>query len=457
MILIIDDDKTIRLSLGLLLKRAGYEVDNASNPQEALEKVRLTAYDLILMDMNYSIDTSGEEGIALLRKVRIFLPDTPVILITAWGSIELAVEGMRHGAFDFITKPWNNQLLLQRVATALSLREKKPGNAASEADKNQSDGLEKHFDRAGIIGKDKAITELLSTVERIAPTDAPVLILGENGTGKEMIANAIHLNSRRCRAPFVMVNLGGISQSLFESEMFGHVKGAYTGALTDRKGRFEMADKGTIFLDEIGDLDMSCQVKLLRVLQQHTFERLGDSRSKKVDIRVICATNVDLTAMVADRTFREDLYYRINLITLHVPPLRDRRDDIPLLVRHFAMNTAERLGLSMPEIPGETMEFLTRLPYPGNIRQLKNMVERGVLMGDGRLDRSLFADESEGEIAPGSEEQTVMSSGTLEDIERKAIAEALEKSGGNLTSAARYLGITRQTLYRRMDKYGFKR
>ncbi|MBD5279480.1 MAG: sigma-54-dependent Fis family transcriptional regulator [Bacteroides sp.] len=445
MILIVDDDKTIRLSLGLLLKRAGYEVDNASDPEEALSKVRHTDYDLILMDMNYSLSTTGEEGIELLRKVKIFLPDTPVILITAWGSIELAVEGMRHGAFDFITKPWNNRLLLQRVATALSLRETP-----------KREEVEKPvFNRAGIIGRDKALTDLLATVERIAPTDAPVLILGENGTGKEMIANAIHLNSRRKENPFVMVNLGGISQSLFESEMFGHVKGAFTGAVAARKGRFEMADKGTIFLDEIGDLDMSCQVKLLRVLQQHTFEALGDSRPKRVDIRAVCATNADLPAMVSERTFREDLYYRINLITLRLPPLRERRDDIPLLVNHFVKDTAAKMGIAIPEIPGETMEYLTRLPYPGNIRQLKNMVERAVLIGDGKLDRSLFGETPNTGV--DSSVRSIPSNPTLDEVERNAIAVALERSGGNLTSAARYLGITRQTLYRRMDKYGFKR
>ncbi len=448
MILIVDDDKTIRLSLGLLLKRAGYEVDNASTPDEALAKVRQTTFDLILMDMNYSRNTTGEEGIELLRKVKIFQPETPVILITAWGSIELAVEGMRRGAFDFITKPWNNQLLLQRVKTALSLKERE------DAPVDMTSSEPKPFDRAGIIGKDKALMDLLATVERIAPTDAPVLILGENGTGKEMIANAIHINSRRNEEPFVMVNLGGVPQSLFESEMFGYVKGAFTGAVTSRKGRFEMADKGTIFLDEIGDLDMSCQVKLLRVLQQHTFEPLGDSRPKKVDIRAVCATNADLPTMVAERTFREDLYYRINLITLRLPPLRERRDDIPLLVRHFAKETARSMGMSVPEIPGETMELLTRLPYPGNIRQLKNMIERAVLISDGTLGRNLFSSEAEG--IDLSAPAPIASAPKLDDVERNAIAEALEKSGGNLTSTARYLGITRQTLYRRMEKYGFK-
>lgn len=439
MILIIDDDSAIRLSLGLLLKRAGYEVDYAENPDEALAKIRATEYDLMLMDMNYTRSTTGEEGIELLMKTRIFQPETPVILITAWGSIELAVKGMKAGAYDFITKPWNNLVLLQRVKTALSLNSKE-------------DQTPESFNRGGIIGNNKSLLELLSTVERIAPTDAPVLILGENGTGKEMIANAIHINSKRRSAPFVMVNLGGISQSLFESEMFGHAKGAFTGAVAARKGRFEMADKGTIFLDEIGDLDMSCQVKLLRVLQQHTFEPLGDSRPKKVDIRVVCATNADLSSMVSQRTFREDLFYRINLITLRLPALRERRDDIPLLVRHFISEVAQRSGTDIPEISSEAMEFLSRLPYPGNIRQLKNMVERAVLIGGDRLEKETFY-SMEGINADSVD---LKPAGTLDDMEKLAIEEALAKSEGNLTQASRILGITRQTLYRRMEKYGMR-
>ncbi len=439
MILIIDDDSAVRLSLGLLLKRAGYVVDYAENPDEALAKIRAVEYDLILMDMNYTRSTTGEEGIELLMKTRIFQPETPVILITAWGSIELAVKGMKAGAYDFISKPWNNHVLLQRVKTALSLNSKEDQTPTS-------------FNRGGIIGNNKSLIELLSTVERIAPTDAPVLILGENGTGKEMIANAIHINSRRKSAPFVMVNLGGVSQSLFESEMFGHAKGAFTGAVNARKGRFEVADKGTIFLDEIGDLDMSCQVKLLRVLQQHTFEPLGESRPKKVDIRVVSATNADLDAMVAARTFREDLFYRINLITLRLPALRERRDDIPLLVRHFISEAVRPLGLDMPEISSDAMEFLTRLPYPGNIRQLKNMVERAVLIGGPRLEKDVFS-SADGSIAEPSASKPA---GTLDDMEKGAIEDALEKAEGNLTHASRILGITRQTLYRRMEKYGIR-
>lgn len=440
MILIIDDDETIRLSLGLLLKKAGYDCETASNPEEALQKVRFGQYDLILMDMNYSRSTTGEEGIELLRKTKIFQPETPIILMTAWGSIDLAVEGMKAGAYDFITKPWHNIVLLQRIETALKL------NSSTQEDFNSN------FDRGGIIGNNPVLKDLLATVEKIAPTDAPVLILGENGTGKELIANAIHNNSKRKKNPFVMVNLGGISQSLFESEMFGHVKGAFTGAVASRKGRFELADSGSIFLDEIGDLDLNSQVKLLRVLQEHKFEPLGQSVPKKVDIRVISATNADIPRMVNDKNFREDLFYRINLITLRLPPLRERRDDIPLLIRHFIKRSASSNRLEIPEITSEAIEFLCRLPYPGNIRELKNILERAVLTAGKKLEKKDFEYLDDGQVNGINDLQQF----NLEDIERKALKEAMEKSGGNFTQAARILGVTRQTLYRKLEKHGMK-
>lgn len=445
MILIVDDDKAIRQSLALVLKRKGYETALAGNPDEALGMLRKHKFRLVIMDMNYSLSTTGEEGIHLLRQTKIFQPDTPVILITAWGSIELAVEGMRFGAFDFITKPWNNHLLLQRIETALSL-----SSPATDSDRNPAD-----FDRCGFIGENPRVKELLKTVERIAPTDAPVLVLGENGTGKELIANAIHKNSRRKNAPFVMVNLGGISTSLFESEMFGHSKGAYTGAVSERKGRFELADKGTIFLDEIGDLTQDCQVKLLRVLQQHTFERLGESRTRKTDIRAICATNADLPAMVRGHTFREDLFYRINLITLRIPPLRERRDDIPLLARNFMESASRSHGIRCPEISHEALGYLSRLPYPGNVRQLKNMVERAVLMcAGGILEKCDFEADGNIQDVSATDLKGSLEGATLEDLEAAAIAEAVRKYDGNLSRVAAALGITRQSLYRKIEKHG---
>lgn len=445
MILIVDDDKAIRQSLALVLKRKGYETALAGNPDEALGMLRKHKFRLVIMDMNYSLSTTGEEGIHLLRQTKIFQPDTPVILITAWGSIELAVEGMRFGAFDFITKPWNNHLLLQRIETALSL-----SSPATDSDRNPAD-----FDRCGFIGENPRVKELLKTVERIAPTDAPVLVLGENGTGKELIANAIHKNSRRKNAPFVMVNLGGISTSLFESEMFGHSKGAYTGAVSERKGRFELADKGTIFLDEIGDLTQDCQVKLLRVLQQHTFERLGESRTRKTDIRAICATNADLPAMVREHTFREDLFYRINLITLRIPPLRERRDDIPLLTRSFMESASRSHGIRCPEISHEALGYLSRLPYPGNVRQLRNMVERAVLMcAGGILEKCDFEADGNIQDVSATDLKGSLEGATLEDLEAAAIAEAVRKYDGNLSRVAAALGITCQSLYRKIEKHG---
>ena len=445
MILIVDDDKAIRQSLALVLKRKGYETALAGNPDEALGMLRKHKFRLVIMDMNYSLSTTGEEGIHLLRQTKIFQPDTPVILITAWGSIELAVEGMRFGAFDFITKPWNNHLLLQRIETSLSL-----SSPATDSDRNPAD-----FDRCGFIGENPRVKELLKTVERIAPTDAPVLVLGENGTGKELIANAIHKNSRRKNAPFVMVNLGGISTSLFESEMFGHSKGAYTGAVSERKGRFELADKGTIFLDEIGDLTQDCQVKLLRVLQQHTFERLGESRTRKTDIRAICATNADLPAMVREHTFREDLFYRINLITLRIPPLRERRDDIPLLARNFMESASRSHGIRCPEISPEALGYLSRLPYPGNVRQLRNMVERAVLMcAGGILEKCDFEADGNIQDVSATDLKGSLEGATLEDLEAAAIAEAVRKYDGNLSRVAAALGITRQSLYRKIEKHG---
>lgn len=444
MILIVDDDKVIRLSLSMLLKRAGYETLTASDAAEALEAVRRHPFRLIVMDMNYSRNTSGEEGLELLRKVKIFQPEVPVILITAWGSIPLAVEGMKAGAFDFITKPWNNYFLLQRIETALKLSE-----APLPSDERDADD----FDRAGIIGESEGLMRVLDTVKRVAKTDAPILVTGETGTGKELIARAVHVNSRRCGGPLVTVNLGGISQSLFESEMFGHAKGAFTGATGSRKGRFELADTGTIFLDEIGDLDMSCQVKLLRVLQQHTFEALGDSTPRKTDIRVVCATNADLPAMVAQRRFREDLLYRINLITLHLPPLRERREDIPLLVRHFASMSGRRDA----EFSSDAMTLLTRLPYYGNIRELKNIVERTILVSANDIITAADVERNLPQITvPDTVQTTPMTGMTLEDMERAAIQQALVATGGNLTQMASKLGITRQSLYRRMEKYGIK-
>lgn len=447
MILIIDDDSAIRSSLSFMLKRAKYEVQAVPGPKEAMEVVHTVTPQLILMDMNFSLSTDGAEGLVLLKQVKLFCPDVPVILMTAWGSIPLAVQGMRAGAFDFITKPWNNAALMQRIETALELTSKEDSAGFSTRE-------EENFDRSHIIGKSKALEEVLSTVKRVSRTGASVLITGESGTGKELIAEVIHLNSPRRNQPFVKVNLGGISQTLFESEMFGHKKGAFTDAVTDRKGRFELADKGTIFLDEIGELDLSCQVKLLRVLQEQTFEPLGESRPRKVDVRVVCATNANLEQMVREHTFREDLFYRINLITVHLPALRERREDIPLLAAHFVESRCQADGLPLATLSDDALEFLSRLPYPGNIRELKNLVERTLLVcGKDCLTAADF--QSQYHPTTGALESSATLKGlTLEELEKQTILQALEAHGNNLTQVALSLGISRAALYRRLEKYG---
>ena len=445
MILIIDDDGAIRTSLTFKLNRIGYDAQAVATPKEAMAVVRSVAPELILMDMNFSLTTSGDEGITLLKQVKIFRPEVPVILMTAWGSIDLAVKGMQAGAFDFITKPWNNAALLMRIETALELNKKRELEAESATDE---DG----FNRSLIVGKSEAMKNILATIKRIAKTNASVLVTGESGTGKELIAETIHRNSPRAKKSFVKVNLGGISQSLFESEMFGHKKGSFTGASSDRVGRFELADKGTIFLDEIGDLDLSCQVKLLRVLQEQTFEVLGDSRPRKVDIRVVSATNADLREMVADRTFREDLFYRINLITVHLPALRERREDIPLLAQHFADKLCKENNMPRVDFTKEAMEYLQSLPYPGNIRELKNLLERTLLVsGKETLDAEDFKKQN---VQPADALTSKnMGSLTLDEIERQRIVQALEQYGGNISQVAAALGLSRPALYRRIEKH----
>ena len=450
MILIVDDDAVVRSSLTFLLKRAGFEPEAVPGPQEALEIVRQTTPELILMDMNFTLTTTGEEGIRLLKQVKIFQPDVPVILMTAWGSISLAVQGMQAGAFDFVTKPWNNLVLLKSIRTALELSEQKK-EANSPLNRTEADS-KFHFSK--IIGQSASLMEVLGTVSRIAPTNASVLVTGESGTGKELIAEAIHANSPRVKEAFVKVNLGGLSQSLFESEMFGHKKGAFTDAYIDRTGRFEMANKGTIFLDEIGELELSCQVKLLRVLQDQTFEVLGDSRPRKVDIRVVSATNRNLREMVDARTFREDLFYRINLITIHLPALRERKEDIPLLARHFADKQAEVNGLPNVRFSAEALAFLQRLPFPGNIRELKNLVERTILVSGKQV---LDVADFEGQCTSGPTRKMQaapsLSGMTLDELEKQTILQALDTHNGNLSHVANALGISRAALYRRLEKY----
>jgi two-component system, NtrC family, response regulator len=448
MILIIDDDIAVRTSLLLLLEQQGFATAAADSPAVAVAILKQQAPSLIILDLNFSIDTSGDEGMLMLQQIRKMHPEVPVILITGWATIELAVKGMKLGANDFINKPWSNDHLLQSVNTLLNLQEKKSEHLSRKK-------LDSLYNFQHIIGEDPAMLDILETIGRVAATDASVLITGESGTGKELIAESVHQNSLRSNKPFVKVNLGGISTTLFDSEMFGHVRGAFTDARFDRTGRFELANKGTIFLDEIGDLDPGSQVKLLRVLQDRTYEVLGSSRTKTVDVRVVCATNRLLAEMVSKGSFREDLLYRINLITIHLPALRERPGDIPLLVNFFVNNLREIYNRPSLQISREAMRWLQQLPLPGNIRQLKNLVERSVLVS--KKDYLDVEDlQSQLETSPrqkGSIELPEVGSITLEDLEIKMIRKAMEFHKGRITRVAKALGITRSALYRRLEKY----
>jgi len=472
MILVVDDDKTIRLSLKLILERNEYEVALAEGPKEAMQIVRNTpAVELVLMDMNYTRATDGEEGLTLLKQVKVFRPDVPCILMTAWGTIELAVQGMRAGAFDFVTKPWDNGVLLERIETAIKINSTNAVRPNLQFGRNeykhlqcdkritnpntQCDRIANSVEQDGLGVSLPSLHSIYATVARVASTNAPVLITGESGTGKELIAEAIHRQSRRANGPFVKVNLGGISTSLFESEMFGHKKGSFTDARADRTGRFELAKGGTIFLDEIGELSLASQVKLLRVLQDQTYEVLGDSQTRRTDVRVVCATNADLRAMVEEKTFREDLFYRINIINLHLPPLRDRREDIPLLVDHFLRETCAANGLPFVSASAEAIGYLQTLLFPGNVRELKNLVERVLLM---RNPDSMVLDKADFALfSSASECPSVLSTGnpaTLDTLERSAIAACIARHNGNLSLVAKELGISRGALYRKIEKHG---
>jgi DNA-binding NtrC family response regulator len=456
MILIVDDDPSVAVSLGLLLKQHGYASRAARSPEEALARLGDPDLDLVLQDMNFSRRTDGQDGLDLLARTKAARPELPVILITAWGSIALAVEGVKAGASDFITKPWSNAQILQGVATALSLaRARSDAPGRTEPDRKD---LDARFDLAGLVGIDPRFLRILELICRIAPTDASVLITGESGTGKELVAEALHRNSHRRDRPFVKVNLGGISSTLFESEMFGHIRGAFTDARESRKGRFEVADGGTIFLDEIGDLDPHSQVKLLRVLQDRTYEVLGSSVPRTVDVRVISATNRDLPALVVASQFREDLLYRLNLIAVPIPPLRERPGDIPLLVRHFLDQFSATYRRGPFTVSEQASGWLAAQPWPGNVRQLRQTLERLVLVGDrDRLDladlralQGLDTRDQRGTPLPAAGAMT------LDEMERAMIVKCVQHYQGNLSRVAEALGLSRAALYRRLRKYGIE-
>ena len=452
MILIVDDDRSVTASLALLLKQAGLESVAAGSPTEALDVLRRQPCQLIIQDMNFSRRTSGEEGLALLRQIKEVTPAIPVVLITGWGSIGLAVEGMKAGASDFVTKPWTNQQMLQTVHTALGLVATR---AQAEDRALNRDELDARYDFGDLVGRDARMLRILQLVGRVAPTDASVLITGESGTGKELVAEAIHRNSRRAARPFVKVNLGGVPSTLFESEMFGHVRGAFTDARADRKGRFEVANGGTIFLDEIGDLDQPSQVKMLRVLQDRTFEVLGSSQRREVDVRVVSATNRPLTELVSRGEFREDLLYRINLMAIHLPPLRERPDDIPVLASRFLQTAGQLYERGPLTLSDAARGWLQAQPWPGNVRQLRQWVERAVLVSThDRLDVQEFTEVVEPARGEGTADALPpVGSMTMDEIERGMIVKSLRHHGGNVSKVAESLGLSRAALYRRFVKY----
>ncbi len=448
-ILVCDDDDAVRSSLGFLLLKSGYLPNFASNPDDIIKYVSEAPFDLILLDMNFSFSINGEEGIELLKKIKILKPDTPVILMTAWASVELAVRGIKLGASDFVTKPWNNIQLLKIIETSIAL-------SSSSCKKETSEGKKrgKTTEFEAIVGNDAKLIEILDIIKRVASTHAPVLITGESGTGKELIASAIHQYSTRNTKPFVKVNLGGIPAGLFESEMFGYRKGAFTDAKSDNAGRFEKANNGTIFLDEIGDLNFSSQVKLLRVLQDQTFERLGDPGSITVDVRILSATNHDLYAQVRKGSFREDLLYRINLIQIEVPPLRRRTGDIPLLASYFIEKAAISYSLPVRELSKDAVDWLTSQSWPGNVRELKNILERTLLLAKGE---EIKPEDFLTALKPGQASATLsLTNGTLDAMEKQMIINAIEECGGNLTRSSEKLGISRATLYRKMERHGIQ-
>ena len=450
-ILVVDDDSAVLVSLALLLKQAGFDAVCCDDPRAALAALDAGAVDLALQDMNFSLQTTGEEGMALLAEVRQRHPALPVLLMTAWGSIALAIRGVRAGAANFFTKPWDNAQLVELIEATLASSGPAPAHAAP---RQASAALDARGDFSAIVGAHPLLIKVLETVAQVARTRAPVLILGESGTGKELIADAIHRNSPRAGAPIVKINMGAITPSLFESEMFGHVRGAFTDARADRKGHIASASTGTLFLDEIGELHRADQVKLLRVLQDQRYQPVGSSRAEQADIRVVSATNCELAELVARGDFREDLFYRLNLITIRLPPLRERRSDIPLLAQHIAAGVAAGYGLGDVALSAGALDWLGAQPWPGNIRQLKQTLERTLLLsGKTHLTQADFrATSAVDDSVAGT--RLGVDGMTLDQVERQMIAQGLQQHTGNISRVAKTLGLSRAALYRRLERHG---
>jgi len=445
-ILAADDQPHILEALQLLLDPHGYRVEKASSPAQVREALNLDSYDAVLIDLNYTRDTtSGQEGLDLLSEIVTLDSSLPVIVMTAWGNVELAVEAMRRGARDFIQKPWENERLLAILRTQIELR-----LALQHAERLAAENrLLRAQGRPEFIAKAASMQPVLEAIARVGPSDANVLITGEHGSGKEVVAQTLHALSARASRPLVAVNTGALAESLFESELFGHVKGAFTDARTDRIGRFELADGGTIFLDEIGNVPVRQQAKLLRVLESGEIERVGSSRARKIDVRVISATNTDLHAACSNGQFREDLLFRLNTVEVHVPPLRERREDISALAIHFLRRYASRYRREIDGFEPSAFQAMTQYSWPGNVRELEHTLERAVLMCRGREIQP--ADLGLNMQRPQAQNLEELS---LESVEALLIRKALQRFQGNISQAAEALGLSRGALYRRMEKYG---
>ena len=438
-ILVVDDDVDVLTSLKLLLKTQARNVVTEKNPEKLPSLLQSQQFDVVLLDMNFkSAINTGNEGFYWLTKIKSIKADTGVIMITAYGEIDLAVRALKEGAVDFVVKPWQNDKLLHSITDALSRKSKNENRALKQDQKS------------GLIGKSAVMEDVLFKIKKIGPTDANILILGENGTGKDLIAQAIHQASLRADKPFVKVDVGALTDSLFESELFGHKKGAFTDAREDRMGRFEAANGGTLFLDEIGNISLQQQSKLLSVLQNRLVTRLGSNTPTSIDIRLICATNVPLHELANENRFRKDLIYRINTVEIMVPPLRSRGDDIILLAEYFAKSYAEKYRKNVPQLERKALEKLLTYSFPGNVRELQYTMERAVIMAEADLLKAedlIFSPiETHFNRPPETESN-------LSTLEKNAILRVIEKHGGNISKAAKELGLTRTALYRRLNKY----
>jgi DNA-binding NtrC family response regulator len=445
-VLVADDDADVLAAIRLLLKGEGFEVETAASPAQALAALESRDFDAALLDLNYARDTtSGREGLELVEQLRALDPTLPVVVMTAWGSVDGAVAAVRRGARDYVQKPWDNARLLQTLLTQVEL-----GRALRVGQRLEHENrLLRRSGSPEMIAESPAMRPVLELLARVGPSDANVLVTGEHGTGKELVARILHASSPRAARALVTVNVGGLAEGVFESELFGHVKGAFTGANADRVGRFDLADGGTLFLDEIANVPLAQQAKLLRVLQTGEFERVGSSRTRAVSVRLVSATNADLHAEAAAGRFREDLRFRINTVEIRLPALRERREDIPALAAHFLRRHAQRYRRPVESLDPEALRVLLAHPWPGNVRELDHVLERAVLMAHGHV-----LEAADLGLRAPAHGPAVLEQMTLDEVERVLIQKALARHGGSVSDAAKTLGLSRSALYRRLERHG---